>query len=563
MLKYYTLQNELTRFKSHLNSHGTFSIHSDDNEVSSATLKRQRKRNRQSERRKEQLASQYPFIKKLAEQWSLKEGVVSQILNSFKPIVDGNDTVLMSPSASILGATTIYDDFINEVLEPSFDTLIKEVQDVEDSNLKKYGPRSIQQPLDQRWDGILEHFKQFELPTNLIEQLNSLADLTNSDLRPVNMEHAVQKLRGSTAAGLPTLGKKRENKYINVENFDEWINLDLACMLYTRTQEGNKTRLVWGYPTVNMIDEQKYYLPVLKYQQQNAEWRKAIVGTTETDKAITEIIDFAKANDLYIVSIDFSSYDASVGIDLQKAAFRYISNLYQGQYSDDIERLAHTFGHIPLLTPKGLLTGPHGVPSGSAFTNEIDSIAQYLVAVSSGLIYEDYMQIQGDDGVYVTSEPDKLLEHFEKYGLDVSKDKTMISKSTVNYLQKTYNTEYRLDNGIIGGIYPVSRALLRLVFMERFVELKDVSLEKNEYFAIRAIGILENCKYHPMFKQLIDFIMKIDKVGLSVKPDALKEYVRFVSEKSGRFDNITNQYGEELKGIANFETIKYINSLED
>lgn len=554
------IQQERVRFNTKMNAQSSFNFAAEES-LSTATEKRRRKRARKTEKKNEALANQYPFMKYLKEKWQLTDNAFIRILSSFSQIVKGNDSVLLSPVAHEHSPKVIYDNFLNLVLANGFNDLIVEVQEAENSNLKKYGPRSIQAPLEERWNGILEHFKQFTVPEHLLNDLNEVADLTSGNYRPVSFDTAVSKLRGSTSAGLPTLGNKAGAKLQNIENFDEWLSNDLACLLYTRTQENNKTRLVWGYPTVNMIDEQRYYLPILKHQQNNVEWRKAIVGTDQTDKKITEIIDFAHANDLYIVSVDFSSYDATVGIDLQTAAFRYINNLYQDQYSDEILRIAYNFLHIPLLTPRGLLSGPHGVPSGSAFTNEIDSIAQYLIAVSSGLVYIDYMQIQGDDGVYVTSDPDGLTEYFKLFGLQPN-DKGLVSKTTVVYLQKIYNAEYRLPNGIIGGIYPVSRALLRLVYLERFVELKDVSLNTKEYFAVRAIAILENCKYHPLFKQFVNFVMELDQLGLCVSPNALKEYVRFISEKSGRFDNVTNQYGDELTGIANFETVKYINSLK-
>jgi hypothetical protein len=42
--------------------------------------------------------------------------------------------------------------------------------------------------------------------------------------------------------------------------------------------------------------------------------------------------------------------------------------------------IAWRFGNIGLITPDGVKDGPHGVPSGSTFTLEVNSIAQILIA---------------------------------------------------------------------------------------------------------------------------------------------------------------------------------------
>jgi simple sugar transport system substrate-binding protein len=83
---------------------------------------------------------------------------------------------------------------------------------------------------------------------------------------------------------------------------------------------------------------------------------------------------------------------------------------------------------IGLITPDGVKDGPHGVPSGSTFTLEVNSIAQILIANTFEDIANTEFQVQGDDGAYSTDNPEGLKKHFGEFGLTVNDEKSYISK---------------------------------------------------------------------------------------------------------------------------------------
>lgn len=88
----------------------------------------------------------------------------------------------------------------------------------------------------------------------------------------------------------------------------------------------------------------------------------------------------AQAEDKFLVSIDFSAYDNSIKRTLIKASFDYFRSLFQEQYGEQLDYIMERMITIGLVTPDGILSGDHGVPSGSTFTNEVDSVVQYLIS---------------------------------------------------------------------------------------------------------------------------------------------------------------------------------------
>ena len=215
--------------------------------------------------------------------------------------------------------------------------------------------------------------------------------------------------------------------------------------------------------------------------------------------------------------------------------FRSVS---QSRY-DEINYIADRFLNIGLVTPDGIISGPHGVPSGSTFTNEVDSIVQYLVASNCSSVDTNYCSIQGDDGVYFSSDPDDLFSCFEKVGLDVNKDKSLVSNSTVNYLQLLYHSDYNRGDNLV-GVYSTYRALIRLVYPERFEDFSKDDISGKDYFAIRSISILENCKNHPLFKEFVNYVYKLDKYKLSFSDLGLVNYIKRINRQEGKDITFTN-----------------------
>lgn len=499
----------------------------------------------------------YKFLNSL----DLDQDVIRRLSQHLHALKQGNSSIYVTPLGkenSPDAILSMVDKLINDGSSKLNDTLLE----LEQSNRSKFGPRSIAKPWSERLDGVREYF---ELPKCSIPPplLYSGVPRSVGSLRPLNLENAISYVKTNTNSGLPFFTRKGKVLDRYSRSYDSLLMREDPCILFTRTQENNKTRDVFGYPTADTINEMRFYRPVLDYQRK-LPWRSSLLGPASVDRRVTNIINTCNANSDYsLLSIDFSSFDKTIGSALQNACFKYIKSLFQNQYHADIDYIADRFMNIGLVTPSGVMNGSHGVPSGSTFTNEVDSIAQFLIANSLGYMNSDNFDIQGDDGVYGLkfSHIDSVVENFKKAGLEPNESKSYVNDKFCIYLQKLYHVDYRNDVGIIGGIYPIYRAINRIVYQERWSDFEDYDLSGKDYYSIRAISILENCKYHPLFKEFVSLVVKLDKYKLSVTDKGIANYVKMISEGPGVGGSIYNQYGDDVRGIKSFETYKIIKDL--
>lgn len=487
---------------------------------------------------------------------NLDQDVANRLTAYLNNVVKGYDTNIMSPIAQDYGPNKILKDW-DQIFVSNSDKINDALKALEISNREKSGPRSLAKPWSKRIPDVLAYFGVKRSNVNYKSMQNYF---NKSDLRPIKITKAINHLKNDTNSGLPFYKRKSLIKSELIPNFDNLLRRKDPAILFTRTQEGYKTRTVWGFPVADTLNEMMYYRPLLEYQKK-LDWRSALVGPDEVDKRMTEAIKFANSNNLTLVSADFSAYDASISEILTRSAFEYIKELFQYKYSREIDYLCDRFLNISLLTPSGIYKGKHGVPSGSTFTNEVDSIIQYLVASSSNINLHK-MQIQGDDGLYVINEADydKLVKSFTDAGLTFNKSKSYLSKDYAVYLQCLYHKDYEV-NGLIGGIYPIYRALNRIMYQERFTDIERIGLTGMDYYSIRTISILENCKYHPLFKEFVKFIQKMDKYNLEFTQKGVSKYSELLNQTSGSEGIIQNQYGDDVRGIKSFETYKVLKGL--
>lgn len=220
------------------------------------------------------------------------------------------------------------------------------------------------------------------------------------------------------------------------------------------------------------------------------------------------------------------------------------------------------FSSIGIVTPDGVVSGNHGVPSGSTFTNEVDSIVQMLIGVQLPFINLESMLVQGDDGVYIipNGKEDLVFDHFARFGLSVNREKSYVSKDYVTFLQCLYHIDY-IKQGIIGGIYPIYRALNRLCYQERWSDFEDFGISGKDYYSIRSLCILENCKWHPLFEKFVKLILSKDKYSLDFSSQGLSNYVHMIEKTKGTEGILVNQYGDDVKGLRSFESYKLIRKL--
>jgi hypothetical protein len=497
------------------------------------------------------------------ENMGLSPDAIKRVSLLLGNIVKGNDVVLVSPIAKQKSPEDIlsgWDSIFNSNLSKMNDILLE----LESSNRSKFGPRSLAAPWNDRKESLYSSYEYEEPFIRKIEyKVNPL-----KRLRPLSEENAKKYIKKSTNAGLPTMLKKG-----TVLSSDEVLDQPFywPAVLFTRTQENYKTRNVWGFSLDDILYEMRFYRPILEYQR-NLDWRAALRKANDIDLAITKLIQYAKERDYDLLSIDFSNYDNSVKESGHTWVFMsYFASLFQDSFTKDFLLLRKNFSNVGIVTPDGILKGPHGIPSGSAFTNEVGSVWQHFVAqdynifIGREIIQHD--QQQGDDGAYAVEDAEDFKQFFSIHGVKINDEKSFVDKNFIVYLQNLYHLDYVTkddqNQDIIRGIYPTYRALLRIVYLERFTDISVVDeLKGSDYFALRTLQILETCKHHPLFEELCLYVKELDKFSLDVSDQGISAFVKLREIQEGKdvkFTEYKRGDSTNIKDFASYKLIKRFN----
>lgn len=490
----------------------------------------------------------FNFLKKL----DIDDTALAKVANHLALTLKGSTEIYLTPLAKHGNIVTIIYDW-HVIYMANQHRMNKTLIDIENSNFKKIGPRSIAVPWSERISSMKasytnqdhNHVPKFKMKDG------------NGDLTATNIQDASKKMKGSSSAGLPFLGSKKNNLVKLLSNFDEYKKRKDPCMLYTRTTEDKKTRNVWGYPFADTLYEMLFYFPLLSLQRTKF-YRASLVSPDIVAIRITELIDRAKKEDKILYSVDFAGFDTSVKYQYIKCAFNYIKSCFISDYAPFLDYICDRMCTIGIVTPTGILNGYHGIPSGSGFTNEVDSIIQLGIASTCPFISETNCLIQGDDGAYMLSEQDiiEFEASFAYAGLKLEKSKSHVAKDYIIFCQNLYHNDYRNDDGLIGGIYPTFRALNRILFQERFINFDKIGIKGKDYYGIRCLTILENCKYHPLFRELVRYVLTLERYTLDVSDDSLVKYCTYLNINDHTIGSLNHQYGSLVMGIKSFEAYK-------
>lgn len=215
------------------------------------------------------------------------------------------------------------------------------------------------------------------------------------------------------------------------------------CLAGVRTQRGNKTRLVWMYPLEMTMLEAAFATPLIStfknirspmpYSKRRFELGARLEYTlTERNK----------------VALDFSKFDSSVPSKLIKVAFRILATWFDFSESENLawRNIVNYFINTPIVMIDGnLYTGKcKGVPSGSFFTQLIDSIVNYIIIVAAMTKFdykphEKKIHVLGDDSVFSTNMDVNLTDlktYFLTKGFKLNIDKSEVkpSNETIHFL---------------------------------------------------------------------------------------------------------------------------------
>ena len=209
------------------------------------------------------------------------------------------------------------------------------------------------------------------------------------------------------------------------------------CLAGVRTQRGNKTRLVWMYPLEMTMLEAKFARPLIEVYK---EIRSPMPYALRRHEIGARLEYSLKGRNK--VALDFSKFDSSVPSKLIRTAFRIMATWFRDFEDFDKESwkvIQNYFINTPIVMIDGnLYTGKrHGVPSGSYFTQLVDSIVNYIIITASMLKYDMHpherrVHVLGDDSVFATDVNVNLSElksYFLTKGFKLNVEKSAVVRS--------------------------------------------------------------------------------------------------------------------------------------
>lgn len=308
-------------------------------------------------------------------------------------------------------------------------------------------------------------------------------------LDPLPLTHETVKIVTQNPSGSPGLTnyghKKSESMEVALVRALETLSGKKApepCLAFYRTQFNGKTRLVWGFPYSETVIEGLLAFPLIaEFKNRNTPMAFAI-----STMALGVKMRAAERSNRYAYSLDVSAFDSTVSSAMIERAFNIVRTWFDPEqveptsgllYRDILTHVSHYFRRCSIVMPDGNIYHGrrHGVPSGSFFTQLIDSMINVMIAgtIASRFnlrIRRDDILVLGDDllmwsnrGMSITP-----ISRYakEKFGMIINVSKSEVYDMASNPDQPVHF----LGRDWVKGIpdLPQKEILIRAVYPEKF-----------------------------------------------------------------------------------------------
>lgn len=335
-----------------------------------------------------------------------------------------------------------------------------------------------------------------------------------------------------------------------------------------------KTRLVWMFPMSANLVEGSFFQPLQSILMKSTYIPAArFLSPWSGFETVREIVsDMYKRQDYTwtVAASDFSSTDAHFQLRTSMEVYDVLSQCFQERYRSALLESIQYMHTIPLVIGSDrMLTGEHGVSSGSNWTNFIETIFDWILSEYVSILTLGGSEVEWTRGLYAIGDDmswfyknyspkfaDFLAEVGTSVGQQIKADKTTNHPDKVVSLQRLFQRNYVRPDGLIRAVYPTIRALKSLVYPERF---HKPALWSKDMEAIRALMILENCVDHPLFTNFVKFVVAGDPylVEFCKKSPSQQEKL---FRQSKLVSGLNPTYNQEKRNssIALFQSVKFI-----
>lgn len=418
------------------------------------------------------------------------------------------------------------------------------IREYELSRIPKYGEQGLLPPLNDpaRWQSLMKYMGPFR-PCNPSGKAYRYLKhrLQTANLVPWSFEQvlAYQVAKGKlSSAGGPPLNMKRSKGadwYIDIAR--EGVLQNDATVVANRYAR-KKLRTIFMASMSTNERELRWIYPVMEWMKSEFTWFEAWKGQDYVEQAVTPWNSRGRT----FISADYSAMDTTCGpdqfhmmYDLVKWAF---PRRYWAEFKADVLHAVNVpkivgAGFIPGNTIQGhgkeyrllVLHGTSANPAGDAWNQFLECWLSALIWVDMMLeSYVDDFQLLGDDSVGYSSEeyaPGVIEAALSKKaaacGMVMNPEKQEVSTHQFHYLQRYYEIDETMRDGVWRGSYPFILALNSAKNPER----DNISRYDNarERRTIAWISIAENCKWNPHFHEIVDLFVEGDPNRLGLGTD--------------------------------------------
>jgi len=298
--------------------------------------------------------------------------------------------------------------------------------------------------------------------------------------QPLDWHQIGQHVRPDTSAGISFIGKKKGEVMpeiysraratahkIKVSGKDGFnpkrIQLP-PCMAGERgsmsSKDEPKSRLVWVYPAEILILEGQY-APTL-YNEYSKLPNSPMLTGKSAQRLYSELLANYKNGDT-LVGLDFSKFDSTVPAWLIRKAFEIlhaniewetwdgkpVSHKERTKWNNIWQAIVWYFINTPILMPDGRMFRKYrGVPSGSWFTQLIDSVVNYIVVEYLTELQNTTphsLRVLGDDSGFIDRDgfsiPQASEDAASSLAMNINPDKCELTKDPSEF--KLLGTTYK------------------------------------------------------------------------------------------------------------------------
>lgn len=229
------------------------------------------------------------------------------------------------------------------------------------------------------------------------------------------------------------------------------------CLAFARTQFNDKTRLVWGYPYSMTVVEGVLAKPLYDVFKGG----HSPMAFAMSSCALGTKMRVASYHKRWCYSLDYSQFDSNIHKGLIYSAFEILESWFKldqvepvtGKTVKDYFNLIRWYfvsGHIVMPDGNIYKGRRHGVPSGSYFTQIIDSIVNVIVAGAISYrfslnIDKKYLFVLGDDVQFWSDRKmdlDKISEYVvSNFGMKLhgaEKSRIFHKRDTIHFLGRDW-----------------------------------------------------------------------------------------------------------------------------